>query len=102
MILANQPFISDRMTRTELLVPSEYDHTSVLSILEYMAECGQCKMFDSQDKGVCVTSKKMTMAMVEVDMPWSVTCWELWRGRVLSSSRWRGWGLTFLCKLTRW
>ena len=62
------------MTRTEL-VPSEYRHTSVLSILEYMAECAQCEMFNSQDKGVCVTSKKVKVkvGMGEVDMPWSET-----------------------------
>ena len=65
------------MTRTEL-VPSQYGHTSVLSMLEYMAECGQCEMFNRQDKGVCVTSKTVTLGLGEIDlsmldMPWSET-----------------------------
>ena len=55
------------MTRTEL-VPSLYGHTSVLSMLEFMAECGQCEMFNRQDKGVCVTNKKVTLGLGEIDM----------------------------------
>ena len=39
------------ISRSEL-VPSNYGYSIVLSILEYMAECGQCEMIYSQDRNM--------------------------------------------------
>ena len=44
------------ITRTEL-EPAKYGYSSVLDMLEYMAECGECEMWNIHN-GVYVTTVK--------------------------------------------
>jgi len=60
------------------LEPSKYGYSSVLDMLEYMAECGECEMLNIENKGVCVTSLKVhsddiNVDLTMLDLPWTET-----------------------------
>jgi len=60
------------------LEPSKYGYSSVLDMLEYMAECGECEMLSIENKGVCVSPPKVHIENINVDLtmldlPWTET-----------------------------
>ena len=66
------------ITGTEL-DPVKYGYRSAQEMLEYMAECGECKFMFVQSKGVCVTTKTMVynkdmdIDLTMLDLPWTET-----------------------------